>query len=192
MILSFKTKFKKPGTPIDGKPTHFKELILGYDWNNSIIIDDKVRLPKLHTIREDKPNRWHEGLTIHMAYGHRTKQYDQFNKGHDRISTVTGIQAIRIEHVLGPTVGMNTNYFYNHAYQKKHQKAPGGVTMFHTCKMFIDDVEMSIDQMKELAVNDGFESLDNFFDWFSEPFVGKIIHWTDITYGLPSDKIGAE
>jgi len=30
--------------------------------------------------------------------------------------------------------------------------------------------------------NDGFESLQDFFNWFNKPFRGKIIHWTDFKY----------
>lgn len=35
---------------------------------------------------------------------------------------------------------------------------------------------------KTLALNDGFESVKQFFQWFNEPFVGKLIHWTDSKY----------
>lgn len=33
-----------------------------------------------------------------------------------------------------------------------------------------------------LARNDGFESVDDFFAYFSEDFEGKIIHWTGFRY----------
>lgn len=36
---------------------------------------------KIHTIREDKPNRWKKDRCIHFATGVRTKHYNQFKKG---------------------------------------------------------------------------------------------------------------
>ena len=36
--------------------------------------------------------------------------------------------------------------------------------------------------MWQLAINDGFESLKHFFEYFNEDFEGKIIHWTDLKY----------
>lgn len=34
-----------------------------------------------------------------------------------------------------------------------------------------------------LAKNDGFDSTDEFWQWFSEDFQGVIVHWTDFVYG---------
>ena len=36
---------------------------------------------KIHTIREDKHNRWKAGNKIHFATGVRTKQYKEFMRG---------------------------------------------------------------------------------------------------------------
>lgn len=36
---------------------------------------------KIHTIREDRPNRWKKGRKIHFATGVRTKNYEQFDEG---------------------------------------------------------------------------------------------------------------
>ena len=36
----------------------------------------------------------------------------------------------------------------------------------------------------DLARNDGFEGLQDFYNWFDKPFKGKIIHWTDLKYIL--------
>jgi hypothetical protein len=33
-----------------------------------------------------------------------------------------------------------------------------------------------------LMKNDGFESAEQFFNWFNGYFKGKIIHWTDLKY----------
>jgi len=33
-----------------------------------------------------------------------------------------------------------------------------------------------------LAQNDGFPSVEAFFNWFSEDFTGQIVHWTERKY----------
>jgi hypothetical protein len=33
-----------------------------------------------------------------------------------------------------------------------------------------------------LARNDGFATVKDFFEWFSEDYTGKIIHWTELRY----------
>lgn len=48
---------------------------------------------KIHTIREDKPNRWKEGNKIHFATGVRTKNYNQFGE-----AVCTGTQKIVIKY----------------------------------------------------------------------------------------------
>lgn len=35
---------------------------------------------------------------------------------------------------------------------------------------------------KVIALNDGFESEAEFWEWFKKPFIGKLIHWTDFRY----------
>jgi hypothetical protein len=56
---------------------------------------------KIHTILEDKQDRWKEGNTIHFATGVRTKKYKQFIGG-----ICTGTQKIKISYkcVQGITV----------------------------------------------------------------------------------------
>lgn len=34
----------------------------------------------------------------------------------------------------------------------------------------------------ELAKNDGFDTIEDFFAYFNQDFKGKIIHWTDLRY----------
>jgi len=35
---------------------------------------------------------------------------------------------------------------------------------------------------KILSANDGFDSVEQFFQWFDKDFKGKLIHWTDYEY----------
>lgn len=48
--------------------------------------------------------------------------------------------------------------------------------------VFISDNVLLFPDLKELALNDGFDSVKDFFDYFKEPFEGKLIHWTGKTY----------
>lgn len=38
------------------------------------------------------------------------------------------------------------------------------------------------DLIEKIAINDGFDSVDDFFSWFKDDFTGKIIHWTNLKY----------
>lgn len=49
-------------------------------------------------------------------------------------------------------------------------------------KIIIDGRELSEQEKKDFAVNDGFDNLEQFFSWFTEHFKGKLIHWTDKRY----------
>ena len=96
MNLSFKTKFS------NGEPTCFIEKIwVSLSFGVDVKADyaeayrkkihenwDELRLPpfgltrylrpKLHTIREDKHNRWHAGVKIHFNVFNRTKNMFRF------------------------------------------------------------------------------------------------------------------
>ena len=84
MILGFKRFFP------DGSQTYFKEKILAGAGYGPV-----VTMPKIHTIRAG--SRWHQGMSIQMAYGVRTKKYDQFNKGIEGLQICTGVQNIKIK-----------------------------------------------------------------------------------------------
>jgi hypothetical protein len=117
---------------------------------------------KIHTIREDSTDRWSEGKHIHMATGVRTKHYDCFKE-----LPCTGIQSIHIRH--------NANGWKNIFI--------GGflfcvVNVYEPLKGSVTDLE----KLKNLAINDGFEDLADFFTWFNSDFKGKLIHWTDKRY----------
>ena len=87
MTLSFKQKFK------NGSKTYFVEKILkGLEEKLSLDIkeykesfsnrfNEALELskpPKIHTIREDKKNRWRRGNKIHFVVNNRTKNRFQF------------------------------------------------------------------------------------------------------------------
>lgn len=123
--------------------------------------------PKLHTIRRDQHRRWKAGMDIHpkiwTGKPRRSKTF-QFAP----IVKCTGVQEIEIKRIQTP-----------------HHKIAIGV--------YIDDEVLGYafgqegitqyDQpLKMLAMNDGFDSVQDFFSWFDTDFKGVVIHWTDLRY----------
>ena len=107
---------------------------------------------KKHTIREDKNDRWKPGMKIHFATGVRTRLYHQFYEGFCKST-----QKIQI---LWDNISLNVEFV----------------------SILIDGRLIDLDEVETLAINDGFEDVSEFLNWFSEDFEGKIIHWTDLKY----------
>lgn len=165
MILPFSTQ-------LNGKPTHFVEKIwegifkgiqINYEGlqigqkalpKNYIINTHK---PKLHSFREDKNNRWKSGVMIDFFINTRTKDMFRF---------APRIPVVRTQKVE---------------------------IMYKTAKLeiYIDDKLYSTYCQREkkydnkllvLSQNDGFDTVEEFFEYFNTYFSGKIIHWTDLKY----------
>jgi hypothetical protein len=49
-------------------------------------------------------------------------------------------------------------------------------------EVYVDGRLLNKKEVQQLAWNDGFDNLIDFWMWFSEGFEGKIIHWTDLMY----------
>ena len=114
---------------------------------------------KNHTIREDATNRWKVLMTIHMATGVRTKHYKCFKE-----EVCTGVQKIEIK--------------WSHLYKDAPRAS---VSVDDKCiGTYTNGYPSGL--LKVLAINDGFNSVEEFFDWFRFDFEGKIIHWTDLRY----------
>ena len=166
MTLGFRTKIK-------GKQIHFAEKIIrsldipehermtNYDLlsevqkeNEQLNIHEFQELkPKLHTIREDKKNRWKVGSDIHFVINNRTKNRFQFAP----VLKVKCIQKISIHNDYGLSKGI---YRW----------------------VNIDGRQLPKEEIETLARFDGFENVEDFWDWFKDDFQGKIIHWTSFTY----------
>ena len=172
MTLSFSTQ-------LAGKPTHFVEkiwtafnlgegeyqldfVVRGWwiekcDWSNAI---DRNLLAevgiKIHTIRADTKNRWRVGMPIHFVIHNRSPKRFQFAP----ILPVKAIQEIEIDWHEGlPIVFIGGEHFY----------------------MPLVGIDKG---MAQLAKNDGFDTVDDFFAYFDSNFKGKIIHWTDYIYSF--------
>lgn len=111
---------------------------------------------KIHTIREDRNNRWKIGMKIQQWLfnpRHIKKHPHQF--GEDVCKRIQTID-IRYDEFMS-------------------QRIP---------HIYIDGLKI-LDKkvIEQISVNDGFESSKSFFAWFNKDIEGwKIIHWTDKCY----------
>lgn len=122
-----------------------------------------MRKEKIHTIREDKTDRWKVGMKIH-AWMHNPRNVQKNPHPIDveslyvvsiqiiEIKIQSDIMVIWIDKVLCGLFNLNSNY--------------------------------SSDIIKELVKNDGFRNIIEFYNFFKPrcPFSGKLIHWTDFKY----------
>lgn len=184
MTLSFSTKWPKHMGEWAGQPNWFIQKIwkvlisnLGDQFDN-VLYQEKHKtkfghywrpnyddvLPKLHTLRHDPHGRWKPGMKIHPVINNRSPQRFQFAP----TMICTGIQYVHVEHNgQGRAVCVGNNPDYSDC-------AP---------IYFEDDDNDTVhgqNEMEVLALNDGFESVDQFFAFFKEDFRGKIIHWANL------------
>jgi hypothetical protein len=171
MILPFSTQ-------LNGKPTYFIEKIhkcfglkeinmiagldpsLHYHKDYNFVAKDKLPA-KLHTIREDSKDRWQAGTMIDFFINCRQPTMFRFAP---RIPVVS-IQEIEIKWIpLTIPLG-----------ERRPWVRIDGKNIF-TIESFITE------EMNQLAMNDGFDNVQDFFAYFNEDFKGKIIHWTNLKY----------
>lgn len=117
---------------------------------------------KIHTLRADKNNRWQPGRRIHFWYGNpRNKNISTAFAFGYGAQYCTGTEAVSL--------------YYQHG----------------QCSALVEDRILELPQLNLLAFQDGFESIQELYDFFfptppenGEPaqWHGKIIHWTDFRY----------
>ena len=112
---------------------------------------------KIHTIRNDFGNRFRTGRTIHAWY--KNPRNKSSNPYHFSTFECISTQTILIK------------------YEEYNVK-----DIVHIPRIFVDGLELSFDKIKLLAVNDGFENLGDFLQWFNSNYSGKIIHFTNLKY----------
>lgn len=122
---------------------------------------------KIHTIREDKTNRWRPGMSIqHWLFNPRHKK---FRPAHQFLENeCRSIQNIMI--LRSPSMPYGLAVLIDFEIEDKMVKAG----------RWLQDFEITL-----LAQNDGL-TVDELREWFvpegSKPFYGRIIHWTDLKY----------
>src|SRR5690625_1462107 len=169
MTLGFSTHWPDKMGELAGQPTYFIEQIwsglkdhdlstraeeLFYSDNGKKFRAITDFPPKIHTIR--RGNRWRKGMKIHMVIHNRTKKRFQFAP----VLECTGVQNVEIDH-----------WWYD------EEKTAAN---FPTVK--IDDRLLDWTEIENLALNDGFPSVEDFFKFFDSDFSGQIIHWTNLKY----------
>jgi len=181
MILSFSTKWGKGMGALWNQPTHFVERVLKsiteHNLDGKLVAQHKKQVslklgykrvsdfelailnsrPKVHTMREDKKDRWNVGNKIHYTAWNRTKDSVQFAP----VGEVLNIQRCKIRHWPNnkQTIEIDDKLYYD------------GTVM-------LPDEE----KLQALVQNDGFGSVASFFYWFGNDWDGKIIHWTNLKY----------
>ena len=171
MTLSFSTRWPDRMGELAGQPNYFIEKIwmglpgvdgFEYGWQEYRYTEffgkewDKPdrTTPKLHTIRRDEHNRWKPGMKIHPVINNRTPDRFQFAP----VIECKSVQRIEIK--------------WSHDWED----TPLGVQVL----VFIDGELFS--DLDKLAINDGFPSVEAFFQYFNTDFKGNLIHWTDLKY----------
>lgn len=127
---------------------------------------------KLHTIRSG--NRWKPGMSIQMATGVRTPQYNQFNADRPDLQVCKCVQDIlfRFNHEC------DIHIIHDPDIRNKG---------LYTFSIFIDGKQV-INKflLKIISKCDGFDTVYDFIEWFYDVrnqernnYVGQIIHWTE-------------
>jgi hypothetical protein len=141
---------------------HFEQF--GFHWDGQTMQHD----PKLHTIREDKHDRWKAGMLIHPVINNRTPQRFQFAP----VMKCVSVQSIEIKYTKSSS---GTPLIYIEI----DRKCFGTLDSENNCKSVYPAM---YERIQQLAINDGFDSVEAFLAYFSKDFTGKIIHWTDLRY----------
>lgn len=176
MTLAFSTE-------LNGKPTFFVEKIWEAILQNGIEVNalefaelGRKAMPKgykvgthntkLHTIRRDSKNRWKAGNDIHFVINNRTPNRFQFAPVVKCVST----QKVEIKYEISSVGTKKAKVLIDGVVE-------GGVSFYPNGKL-----RTVWGLSDDLAYNDGFDCVEDFFAYFSEDFKGKIIHWTPLKY----------
>src|SRR5699024_6866605 len=183
MTLSFSQTYPERMGELSGKPNFFPykihqglisnglisvDIMLDYQAeyqlksrsNKTIDLPTKVPSGKITTIREDKNNRWKAGNKIHFVINNRTKDRFQFAP----VLGCTSVQKIEIK--------------YHDKITKHWQYLVHGKNV----SIKVNGHPLAYFDLCALCFNDGFPTVESFFNWFDKSFEGKIIHWTDLKY----------
>jgi hypothetical protein len=114
---------------------------------------------KVHTIREDKHNRWKVGNKIHFWLGHPRNTRGKTKPHQFGIGECSRVETIRMDFAVLEDWQPDIVYIGD------------------------DVVLRSKDELNALAENDGFDDWIQMKNWFDNPdqqFFGKIIFWKDL------------
>jgi hypothetical protein len=194
MTLSF-------STTMNGKPNFFIEKIwesilnerlsdqstyqnYRFDYNEKLKKDYDQQTPynfnikpKRHTIREDQHDRWGAGTNIHMVINNRTANRFQFAPLIKCISTQQ-IVIIDADNLSQTIIEKMMCY--------RIKTTVKGIDFYNAFKVWVGDPVngkfLTVPEIQNIAVNDGFESAEAFLTYFKTDKVYKLIHWTPLKY----------
>lgn len=153
MILNFTSKITKG--PLKGWETEFVEKIKAGR--------------KIHTIREDSKDRWKVGNKIHFCTG----GYTPGRIFHEATCTnVIPFEIIWNHYETHSTFAINVGN--NHWIGRIRGE---GYSFEKWLKGEYFELSHSY-PVKDLAANDGFDSVSDFLRYFNKNLSGKVIHWT--------------
>lgn len=106
---------------------------------------------KIHTIRKDPQQRWRVGMTCHMwMHSPRNVSKNPFQFAEAEVSEVKQIEIIKDE------IKTHVSWFVE-----------------------VDSKSLTFDEVQSLAIADGFDSAEEFIDWFGE-FSGRLIFFKNL------------
>lgn len=168
MNLSFATKFPARKKAIAGKPTNFVEKI----WTGFPIAEEKwdKDYSKEYFERFGNPHAPH-GICpkpkIHTIRRDEKLRWHKGNYIHFNIK-----QSPSIDFNFAPVIQCTGKERIKIVWWKS---SPNPIVV-------IGDTVLNLKAIEQLAFNDGFDSVDDFFSWFDKDFEGWIIHWTPYRY----------
>lgn len=108
---------------------------------------------KIHTIRRDTTQRWRPGMSINFWFGNPRN-----------IKSVP------------PPFAFGTSHDWT-------VTSIQSISIWPATKLiYIDGRLLPHDERRQLAIHDGFKNLGEFWNYFTEPFSGRLIHWTEKKY----------
>ena len=170
MTLGFMQQWPKEMAMIDTKTYFIEKINLGL-WQNQLI----KRIDYIDSLEE-----------------YRSK----FNSNWDwKPKLSPKLHTIRKDEQKIWRAGMDIHFVVNGRTKNRFQFAPvvkcvsvQEIEIVHGLKrdkqalVKVGDKVLHISEIKELAMNDGFESVEDFFNYFNQDFKGKLIHWTNLRY----------
>lgn len=112
--------------------------------------------------KTDFENKIKKGIKLHTIRADKTDRWKVGNKIH----FATGIRTAK--------------------YNQFHEGVCKGIQNIQIFDrtIIVEDRELPEWEIEDLAINDGFDTVEDFWGWFDgyDSFTGKLIHWTDIKY----------
>lgn len=162
MILGFSTNFPADKGKIANKPTCFIELIM-----NSLLRNGLAEFSEINDFEDNYSKKFGDDLVMVPNQKLHTIRKDSKNRW---------------------KAGNDIHFCINVRTKNQFQFAPI-VKCISTQEIeiqdknvWIDGLKCTWDEIEVLAINDGFDSVDAFFEYFNTGFTGKIIHWTNLKY----------